>query len=247
MWLTAVSFVVQADENQPISETPNVFKASETPYQDVQKALTAARLANKKLLVIMGAQWCHDSRGLAKQFATPQMTNILNDYYQTIYLDVGYFNDLRPITQRFGQAHYFATPTVMIIDAESEKLINADSMQIWGAADSLPLSKYEAYFSTYGQQTIFTQEHVPEHHAQLIEVFKQQQANRLTNAYQLLVPAMVKEDATGEYDEDFMIKWREIRTYRTSLQEDIQALYQQAIASPDKSITLPEYPAFSWE
>lgn len=214
---------------------------------DVQNALEKAKASEKHLLIVMGAQWCHDSRGLVDKFEDEELANLLSENYELIFVDVGYYKDLRDISQRFSQAHYFATPTVMIIDAQNERLINAKDMHIWGSADSMPLSKYLDYFEAYANNHSAVFVPLPESHQSAIIAFEQQNAQRLTDAYNMLVPNMKIEDQSGEANDIFITQWREVRTYRTSLQKDIQSIRQQAIESPNLPIVFPMYEPFSWE
>lgn len=227
--------------------TVSVYQPSDDPMADVQRAIDAAQSADKLLLVVMGAQWCHDSRGLAEKFSDPEMAQLLDEYYETVFLDVGYYKDLRAISQRFDQPHYFATPTVMIINAENEQLLNASDMAMWGAADSVPAAEYLEYFTHYSKAPLPTSMPLPEAHAAAVSQFEQSNAQRLTEAYAQLVPGMQLEDRTGEARKDFLDQWREVRAYRMSLQKDIQSIREQLRESPEQSPVFPVYEAFSWD
>ena len=50
-----------------------VFNYSANPMENVQNTLNMARENNQLALIVLGANWCHDSRGLAKNFATVDM------------------------------------------------------------------------------------------------------------------------------------------------------------------------------
>jgi thioredoxin-related protein len=233
------------------TNTPHVGKSvyvnSENPSLDIQNALDKAKSSDKLLLVVMGAQWCHDSRGLAEKFEDTDLANLLSANYELVFVDVGYFKDLRDISQRFGQAHYYATPTVMIINAKTERLINAKDMHIWGTADSIPMSQYIDYFATYAKNRVPVFVPLPENQESSIVAFEQRHSQRLTDAYKVLVPSMKLEDKSGEASDLFIKQWKEVKKYRTSLQIDIQNIRQQVIESPYEPIVFPNYPPFSWE
>jgi hypothetical protein len=195
----------------------------------------------------MGASWCHDSRGLASTFTLPRVKQVLDTHYQVVYVDVGYFNDLRPISERFGQAHYFATPTVMIINAQSETLLNASTMVQWGRADSIPPEQYVEYFEHYATLKTAPAHTLSSQHQTVISKFKSAQGQRLMDAYGKLGPIMEQEDREGEPSGEFMAVWKEVKSYRLTLQEDIQHLYEQAQEQPSQQLALPTYSSFSWE
>ncbi|WOJ94841.1 thioredoxin family protein [Congregibacter variabilis] len=226
---------------------PSAYVDSPDPMLDVQRALDRAKSSGKLLLLVMGAQWCHDSTGLVEKFAAPEVASVLANHYETVFVDVGYFKDLRQITRRFDQPHYFATPTVMIVNANTERLINAKDMHIWGSADSVPTQQYLDYFSVYANNPSPQYVPLPDSQASVVSAFEQQNSQRLQEAYEVLVPGMKLEDRTGKAAKEFLKQWGEVRQYRTSLQQDIFRLRRQVQEAPDESLTLPQYEAFSWE
>jgi thioredoxin-related protein len=228
-----------------------VFVESADPMQDLEFAINRAKAADKRLLLVMGAQWCHDSRGLAENFSRPQLADILAEHYEVLFVDVGYYKDLRAITQRFGQANYFATPTVYVIDPQTEKLLNTTDYSIWGSADSLPFDTYTEYFRRYAyadtNSLLAKRDNMSASNILLIEDFKYTQSERLQYAYGILVPDMLREDLKGESSEAFFRRWEEVKQFRGSLQKDIDTLYEQAQNAPNETVVTPAYPAFSWE
>ena len=98
-------------------------------------------------MFVLGAQWCHDSRGLAANFSKPAMQEILQQKYETLFIDVGFLKDRRNVTERFDYPAYFATPTVLIIAPDTKQLLNQSSLQIWQAADSVDFDTYLNQFS----------------------------------------------------------------------------------------------------
>jgi len=240
--ILVVCIFLSACTSQEHAANPAVYQPSSSPMSDVQQAIDKAKSSNKLLLLVLGAQWCHDSRGLASQFASPELAPLLTKHYEILYLDVAYFNDLRAITERFGQPHYYATPTVMLINPNTNELLNAATMDIWGRADSIAQSEYIDYFEKHSDRTNAVQQNISAQHLQTIKRFEQAQGERLAQAYKVLIPGLKTNDNSAE----FYALWTEVKTYRTRLQKDIQALYAQAHNAPNESLVLPEYPAFSW-
>lgn len=181
------------------------YEASATAYDDVVNAQKSALENGKLLLVVLGAQWCHDSTGLAKRFQTQEMQPILTSHYETIFVDVGLLEDRRAITQRFDYPTYYATPTVMIVDPASSALLNRASMAIWGRADSIALADYVDYFSKFAQ--LSDKQKLPMMNWQAdpqVAAYDTQHAARLQKAYDLLGP-LLQKDIAGEPPEGFTI------------------------------------------
>lgn len=225
----------------------SVYQPSNNAMQNVEEGLVQAASQNKLLLLVLGAQWCHDSRGLAENFENKQLASIIANNYHTVFVDVGYYNDLTQITQRFEQAHYYATPTVMIIEPTSMHLMNASDMSIWGNAHSIPLPEYIEYFTRYSSGNVPIYQPLPAQHVDAIKAFEDTHSKRLNKAYEVLIPNLKLEDNNEAASAQFIDQWREVKRYRTALQKDIQAIRNGAIDSPNNELVLPVYPAFSWE
>ena len=229
------------------------FNPVEDPMGDVEKALNGAIKQNKLLLLVLGAQWCHDSRGLASRFSDETLLEVIDNKYHTVFIDVGYLQDRRNITQRFGYPSYFATPTVMVIEPKSERLLNAESMDIWAFAASISLDEYVDYFADdlfhVDSTTELKKDHVELNKEKFtaIQAFTNKQAERLNQAYIKLSPMLAKSDK-GKAPEEFVSLWKEVRTFRLTLQKDIIELTKEAhTAGTDSHLIFPEYAQFSWE
>jgi len=75
-------FAASAKPNEPSAEQLSVYVPSDNPMHDVQNALDKAKADNKLLLIVMGAQWCHDSTGLVDKFADPELAEVLAASYE---------------------------------------------------------------------------------------------------------------------------------------------------------------------
>jgi hypothetical protein len=116
-------------------------------------------------------------------------------------------------------------------------------MHIWGSADSIPQQEYIDYFTEYASKSESTLPEVSAEHLKVIQKFQSDQANRLMLGYTKLIPGLENDDES----EEFFDQWRQVRKFRTKLQTDIFALYEQASENPDSTLNLPQYQPFSWE
>jgi hypothetical protein len=226
-----------------------IFTANEDPLGQVETALEAAKTENKLAMVVMGAQWCHDSRALAENFSKPSMQSILDERYVIQFIDVGYLQDRRKLVEKLGYPNYFATPTVLIVDPNTNTLLNYDDVKIWQNADSVPFERYQQYFAEAGMlvDSKLTQKIVNSENRKALDNFTSEQSQRLTNAYAQLGPMLQKYkqgtlDSTDRFDET----WKQVRSFRVSLQEDLVRLNRQAINS-EQPLSFPTYAAFDWE
>lgn len=114
----------------------------------IDAALARAQLAEKRMIVVMGANWCHDSRGLAGWFAKPRFAAMLQEKYELVYVDVGYKDRNIDIAQRFGIKAIEGTPTVLILSADGV-LLNRKSAPKWRNAASRTEADIFAYFDQF--------------------------------------------------------------------------------------------------
>jgi len=102
---------------------------------DLDWALDKAKKSGNLAIVIMGANWCHDSRALSGWFASPRFARMISDQYELIYVDVGYKDRNIDIAQRFGFERIKGTPTVLVLSHDG-KLLNQISAPSWRNAAS---------------------------------------------------------------------------------------------------------------
>lgn len=118
----------------------------------VDQALERAAVTGKKVILVMGANWCHDSRGLAGWFAKPRFAGMLTKRYETVYIDVGMRNRNIDIAQRFGIKKIKGTPTVLVLSSAG-LLLNPKSAPTWRNAASRDEDDIYHYFESFEPET----------------------------------------------------------------------------------------------
>ena len=98
---------------------------------DVDAALEEGAAEDKITLVVMGANWCHDSRALAGWFtADEDISAVLDRNFVVTYVDVGKKDRNIDIAQRFGFDEIVGTPTMVMVDPEGT-VLNAETAVSW--------------------------------------------------------------------------------------------------------------------
>tara|TARA_R110000824_G_scaffold209_3_gene959 strand:- start:27458 stop:27952 length:495 start_codon:yes stop_codon:yes gene_type:complete len=142
--------------NRPVKAEPSEtghpearpFDESANAAEQVDAALARAQLSDKRVIVVMGANWCHDSRGLSGWFAEPRFAAMLAAKYELVYVDVGEKNRNIDIAQRFGIKSIKGTPTVLVLSPQG-KLVNRKSAPKWRDAASRSEDDIFAYFDQF--------------------------------------------------------------------------------------------------
>jgi|TARA_R100001244_G_scaffold86820_8_gene66444 thioredoxin-like negative regulator of GroEL len=127
------------------------FDANADAAADVDAALARAAVDDKPVIVVMGANWCHDSRGLAGWFAEPRFAAMLETKYELVYVDVGHRDRNLDIARRFGIETIKGTPTVLVLSSGGA-LLNRKSAPKWRNAASRAQDDIFVYFDQFSPE-----------------------------------------------------------------------------------------------
>jgi len=116
----------------------------------IDAALAQARAENKQALILFGADWCHDSRGMAHRLNDdPMLSALIEERFVLARIDVGMRHRNQDQLQRFGLMESFGTPTVVIADAEGQAL-NGMAAHDWRSVDNYSSGDIAVSLSRYG-------------------------------------------------------------------------------------------------
>ena len=89
-------------------------------------------------MIVMGANWCHDSRAFAGWTETPRFQQLIADHYKLVFVNIGMpqtgDGHNLDIAERFG-IEVEGTPTVIVLSPLGE-VVNADTATTWRNAAS---------------------------------------------------------------------------------------------------------------
>ena len=115
------------------------YAASADAGAEVDAALARAAASGKRVLLVMGANWCHDSRALAGWLETPRFAALAAAHYEVVFVDVGVPQTGQgrnlDIARRLGLADMPGTPALLVLSAQGE-LLNRDTAASWRNAAS---------------------------------------------------------------------------------------------------------------
>jgi hypothetical protein len=172
-----------------------------------------------------------------------------------VFVDVGFYDKGREVLQQFGIAHFYATPTVLIIDPLNRALVNNEDRHIWSNAYNIDMSSSVRYFEKWAMSDtvadpVADSTQLRQLYAE-IDQFEHQLADRVAAGYAVVGPMLEAYEA-GKKPEEFDASWDELHDFRTAIPDDIRALRDEAqrrVSEGEKDIQLvyPEYPLLSWE
>ena len=143
--------LARAEQTAAAHPEARPFEESDDATAQVDAALARAQLNEKRVILVMGANWCHDSRGLAGWFAQPRFAAMLEAKYELVYVDVGHKDRNIDIARRFGLKAIKGTPTVLVLSAQGA-LLNRKSAPQWRDAASREEGDIFAYFDQFAAE-----------------------------------------------------------------------------------------------
>lgn len=115
------------------------YAASADAMADVDAALARASANGKRALVVLGANWCHDSRALAGWLETPRFAALTAERYEVVFVNVGMpqtgDGHNLDVARRFGLGEVPGTPALLVLTAEG-RAVNLDTAASWRNAAS---------------------------------------------------------------------------------------------------------------
>jgi hypothetical protein len=115
------------------------YHVSENASADVDAALAQARQSGKRVLLVMGANWCSDSRALAGWLATDRFAELIERKYELVFVNIGMPRSgdghNLGIATRFGIPELPGLPNVLVLTGDGV-LVNPTTATSWRNAES---------------------------------------------------------------------------------------------------------------
>ncbi len=123
----------------PAHPEARAFSASADAQAEVDAALARAAAGDRRVLLVMGGNWCHDSRALAGWLDTPRLAALVAARYELVFVDVGIpqtgAGRNLDIARRFGLAELPGTPALLVLTGEG-RAVNLATAAGWRNAAS---------------------------------------------------------------------------------------------------------------
>ena len=107
-WAEAPVPAGQAENAMRVSG--ELYQPSEDAMADLANAREAALRSGKRILLVMGSNWCHDSRALASRLFQEPLKTLVDEHYELVFVDVGYLDKGGEVISSIGPPVYYATP-----------------------------------------------------------------------------------------------------------------------------------------
>ena len=118
----------------------------------VDAALAKAAEEDKLVLLVMGANWCHDSRALTSYLMEPELAAVLDAHFHPVYVNVGLpqtgdgYN--LHIAERFGVTPD-GTPNVLVLNGDGELINTPEDAVSWRNSASRSLADVQSALESW--------------------------------------------------------------------------------------------------
>ena len=122
----------------------------------LNQALARAAASNHRAVIVFGADWCHDSRALAKVLTSEAFKNEFSARYDVSFIDVG-----KPQTgaghnldlvKLLGVKNLKSTPALFLISPQGKLLNGKKDAVSWRNAESRGIQAITAWFRGFDKK-----------------------------------------------------------------------------------------------
>jgi hypothetical protein len=140
-----------AAENAKVAANP--YDADADAEAQLSGAIARATIGNKRVVIVMGANWCHDSRDLAKWMHSSRFRDMLTPQYEVVFIDVGIPQTGKgrnlQIAKRYGIKKMKKTPLVLVVTPAGKRLNSKKDAIGWNNASSRNEDDVFGYFAQF--------------------------------------------------------------------------------------------------
>lgn len=233
------------------------FEVSTDAMSLAEMTIAQAQEEGKLALIVLGGNWCHDSKSLAKRLQSQDLTPVIEEAYVMRLISVGFLDNpgADDIAAKYTtEGAYLATPTVLILDPKTGEMVNRDDHLRFRDSASLSDEEVKDYFvkftdaanwsvlptfKTAAEENVYTQR------LQAIdEDFRAPNVVRLQEANSVLGPMLKTRDP------DLNAYWKPVREFRYGFGDELLRLRrevaEQQAAGTTQFSELPTYAPFPW-
>lgn len=109
---------------QPLTISKNIYPAGVDAKAEIKEALRHASNANKRVLLVFGANWCYDCHVLDLAFQRADLAPVLAAHYEVVHVDVGEGDKNQDLMQLYRVPMAKGIPALAVLDKAGKLLFS---------------------------------------------------------------------------------------------------------------------------
>ncbi|MBB5017282.1 protein disulfide-isomerase [Chitinivorax tropicus] len=127
LFIAASTLAAAGTLQVPLDKTkPYPYDEQADAKADLRTAQAAARADGKKVLVVFGANWCPDCRGLSHELINGETAKIVAASYHVVKVNIGRWDKNLDIAEIYGKPQAKGIPALVVLDQEGALLKKMD-------------------------------------------------------------------------------------------------------------------------
>jgi hypothetical protein len=122
--LLNVKRTAAAHLKQPINKDKNIYRADVDALAEIKEAEEKAAKANKRLLIVFGANWCYDCHVLDMAFQRPDLAPVLAASYEVVHVDIGEGNKNQDLMKDYQVPMKKGIPALAVLESTGKLVIS---------------------------------------------------------------------------------------------------------------------------
>jgi thioredoxin 1 len=136
--LLNVKRTAAAHLKQPINKDKNIYRADVDAHAEIKEAEEKAAKANKRLLIVFGANWCYDCHVLDMAFQRPDLAPVLAASYEVVHVDIGEGNKNQDLMKDYQVPMKKGIPALAVLETTGKLVISQKNGEFENARAMTP-------------------------------------------------------------------------------------------------------------
>ncbi len=108
---------------EPAVPNTNLYPDPSEAPKEIEKALAAAKLDHKNVILVFGGNWCFDCHVLDDAFRTsPAIAPLVRRYYHVVHVNIGSYDANQDIADRYQVSLKKGVPALAVLDSDGKVL-----------------------------------------------------------------------------------------------------------------------------
>lgn len=144
----AVFLALQAPAQlRMVPDTP-IYDDNADAKKEIREGLSKAKIQNKRLLLVFGANWCYDCHVLDYRFHQPEIEPIVDKSFIVIHVDIGEGEKNVDLANKYKIPLNRGVPAIAVVDKSGTLLYSQQSGE-FAPARRLPPQNFIAFLEQW--------------------------------------------------------------------------------------------------